>query len=165
MITLLLIALLHDHFTFSCLFVFKTNISNINCVICYLIGYSGVKCETASATVPPTTPKAFSCSDCLAPGTEYCAFINNAMSCKCKQGKQYGQKNDIQGCKQLRHLMEFHVFILHLGYSGPKCGIFISTTITTPVALKCSDCSTVGTEYCSLVNGAFQCKCKTGKRY
>ena len=104
MITLLLIALLHDHFTFSCLFVFKTNISNINCVICYLIGYSGVKCETASATVPPTTPKAFSCSDCLAPGTEYCAFINNAMSCKCKQGKQYGQKMISVGLQTIKTL-------------------------------------------------------------
>ena len=54
--------------------------------------------------------------------------------------------------------------VLPLGYSGPKCGIFTVTTVTTPAALKCTDCSTIGTEYCSLLNGALQCKCKTGKR-
>ena len=46
-----------------------------------------------------------------------------------------------------------------LGYSGTKCDQQIATT---PSPLKCSDCVTSGTQYCTSNNGVFQCVCNTG---
>ena len=43
------------------------------------------------------------------------------------------------------------------GYSGKKC----DQQSTTP--LKCSDCVSAGTQYCTSNNGVFQCVCKTGE--
>ena len=49
----------------------------------------------------------------------------------------------------------------HIGYAGMKCEAMSGTTTAAP--LKCSDCSTAGTQYCTSNNGIFQCVCKTGK--
>jgi len=80
------------------------------------------------------------CSDCDSVGTEYCSVENNTFVCTCKSG-----------------------------YSGDECKIIDPTTepttvatVTTTEALKCSDCRTEGTEYCSYTNNAFSCTCKQG---
>ena len=52
-------------------------------------------------------------------------------------------------------------FLFFSGYSGQKCDVFGSTTVAP---LKCSDCSSAGTQYCTSNNGVFQCVCKTGKQ-
>ena len=57
----------------------------------FVTGYSGVKCEIHTPTTPATTqttPTALKCTECVAPGTQYCAFENNLFVCKCNQGNK-----------------------------------------------------------------------------
>ena len=120
-------------------------------------GYIGERCETQTAT----TTKPLKCSDCKSAGTEYCISVNSVLECKCKTGTNkfsngcafHCLEMTSSGTKNQTYNLPFP------GYSGQKCDVFSSTTVAP---LKCSDCSSVGTQYCTSNNGVFQCVCKTG---
>ena len=61
----------------------------------------------------------------------------------------------------LRRVVLFLLCSALSGFSGTKCEISAAATTVAP-ALKCSDCVSTGTEYCTSSNGLFSCKCKAG---
>ena len=50
-----------------------------------------------------------------------------------------------------------------VGFMGKKCET--SAGATTAAPLKCSDCASTGTQYCTADGGVFYCVCKTGKKW